>query len=112
MDFKTILSIIAASFVLIGCWSLFADDEYYEPVTPANSIQNGDVNMDGQICIDDSVQIIYHLWRDGRRLPCPDAADLDRSGSIDVSDVVLGLRYLFHGDLIFDCPISCNNNGY
>ena len=68
---------------------------------------NGDVNMDGRICMDDSIQIIFHLWRDGRELPCPDAADVDRSGAIDVGDVLSGLRHIFFGDPIPDCPITC-----
>jgi len=75
---------------------------------------NGDVNLDGQVCMDDSIQIIYHLWRDGRELPCPDAADVNRSGYIDVGDVLGGLRYIFFGDIIPDCPISCveDDGGY
>ena len=73
-----------------------------------SNVQIGDVIMDGQICIDDPVQIIYHLWRDGRELPCPDAADLDRNGYIDINDVVGGLRFLFFGDPIKDYPINCN----
>ena len=60
--------------------------------------------------MDDSIQVIYHLWRDGRDLPCPDAADVDRSGYIDVGDVLGGLRYIFYGDPIPDCPISCSDD--
>ena len=71
-------------------------------------IINGDVNADGQICMDDSIQIIYHLWRDGRDLPCRNAADVDRNGGIDVNDVILGLRYIFFGDYINDCPVDCD----
>ena len=81
--------------------------------SPQNPVYlNGDVNLDGQICMDDSIQIIYHLWRDGRELPCPDAADLDRSGQLDVSDVLGGLRHVFFGDPIPDCPISCPTKDY
>ena len=93
--------VVVVAFVAI---KLFADGY-------RSYVQNGDVNMDGQICIDDSVQIIYHLWRDGRELPCPDAADLDRNGYIDVNDVVMGLRFLFFGDPIQDCPFNCDS-GY
>lgn len=75
---------------------------------------NGDVNMDGRICMDDSIQIIFHLWRDERSLDCPDAADLNRDGRIDVADVIGGLRHIFFGDPIQDCPISCpiDDGGY
>ena len=89
-----------ATFIL--CAVVIASEYDHPPDT-----LNGDVNMDGQICMDDSIQIIYHLWRDGRELPCPDAADVDRSGTIDIGDVLGGLRYVFFGDPIFDCPITC-----
>ena len=78
------------------------------PATQTVERLNGDVNMDGQICMDDSIQIIFHLWRDGRDLPCPDAADLNRDGNIDVADVIGGLRFVFYGDPIQDCPIICS----
>ena len=71
-------------------------------------IINGDVNADGQICMDDSIQIIYHLWRDGRDLPCRNAADVDRNGSININDVLWGLRHIFFGDYINDCPVTCD----
>ena len=101
---RKLIIIVGLTLTLLACWSLFGD-EYYD--SPAG-VLNGDVNMDGQICMDDSIQIIFHLWRDGRDLPCPDAADLDRSGYIDVGDVLGGLRHIFFGDPIPDCPISCD----
>tara|TARA_Y100000310_G_scaffold198064_1_gene198110 strand:+ start:142 stop:471 length:330 start_codon:yes stop_codon:yes gene_type:complete len=69
--------------------------------------RNGDVNLDGQICMDDPVFIIYHLYRDGRPLPCPDVADADRDGSVSITDAVVLLKYIFNGEYLFDCPISC-----
>ena len=94
-----LLAVLAAVFFVL---KLFGDEYAY----PQDTV-NGDVNMDGQICMDDSIQIIYHLWRDGRDLPCPDAADIDRSGYIDVGDVLGALRHIFFGDPIPECPISC-----
>ena len=76
---------------------------------PPPVILNGDVNADGMWCMDDPIQIIYHLYRDGRDLPCRNAADVDGNGSIDVNDVVLSLRFLFFGDEINQCPVSCLN---
>ena len=62
----------------------------------------------------DAIAIIYYLYRDGRPIPCPDAADADRSGALDTADIVLILRHLFHGATIPDCPISCgqDDEGY
>tara|TARA_B100001013_G_C24361827_1_gene344590 strand:+ start:194 stop:541 length:348 start_codon:yes stop_codon:yes gene_type:complete len=104
--------VLSAVCVLLGVlFFSFADvrsqDNGYTPPTPV--ILNGDVNADGMWCMDDPVQIIYHLYRDGRELPCRNAADVDRNGSIDVNDVVLSLRFLFFGDEINECPVTCLN---
>ena len=107
MTKKLWVLMIASVVVIWACISLFGNDDHYN--YPIDTL-NGDVNMDGQICMDDSIQIIYHLWRDGRDLPCPDAADVDRSGYIDVGDVLGGLRYVFFGTPIFDCPVSCSDD--
>ena len=85
--------------------ALYAQDYSYE--VAREPIQNGDVNGDGAVCFDDSVAIIFYLWRGGQELPCEDAADVDRSGDINVSDAILSLRHLFYGDFIQDCPIEC-----
>ena len=103
MNRKLWILVIVSLGVLLVCLSLFGGDYGSYP----QDTINGDVNMDGQVCMDDSIQIIYHLWRDGRDLACPDAADVDRSGYIDIGDVLGGLRYIFFGDPIPDCPISC-----
>ena len=71
-------------------------------------IVNGDINADGQICMDDSIQLIHHLWRDGRDLPCHNAADVDRNGSINLNDVLWGLQHVFFGTYINDCPVTCD----
>tara|TARA_B100001013_G_scaffold343937_1_gene272795 strand:+ start:234 stop:542 length:309 start_codon:yes stop_codon:yes gene_type:complete len=93
--------IIIASIVAIFCICkfLFSHEE-------GNHL-NGDVNLDGLHCIDDSVQLIYHLWRDGRELPCFATADIDCDGDLDVSDVIMNLRYVFFGDPIDTLRVTC-----
>lgn len=98
---KKVLLAVGVLVVLFLVVKLFSQ-EYY-----TSDIVSGDVNMDGRICMDDSIQIIYHLWRDGRELPCPDTADVDRSGVIDVNDVLTGLQHIFFGFQIPDCPVNC-----
>ena len=106
---KRVVVFLVTVTALLLCWVLFGQDNGYDPVTPPTPvILNGDVNADGMWCMDDPVQIIYHLYRDGRELPCRDAADVDRNGTIDVNDVVLSLRFLFFGDYINDCPVTCD----
>jgi hypothetical protein len=96
-----IAAIVAVvAFVAI---QLFADESHEN----FGDQLNGDVNLDGQICMDDSIQIIYHLWRDGRELPCPATADVDCDGDIDVTDVIAGLRYIFFGDPIDTIYVTC-----
>ena len=76
---------------------------------PSDALR-GDVNLDGQICMDDAIVVIYHLWRDGRALPCRNAADVDRNGSINLNDVVLSLRHVFSGAEINNCPVTCDSD--
>ena len=97
---KTLLAFVALSFFFL----LPSDDS---SASPSPEYQNGDVNLDGQICMDDPVFIIYHLYRDGRPLPCPSVADADRDGSVAITDVVVLLKYIFNGEYLFDCPIPC-----
>ncbi len=79
---------------------------------PSPIYQPGDADLSGDICMADSILIIFHLFRDGRELPCRETADVDRDGSVSVIDVVAGLRYVFHGDTIPDCPITCTPPEY
>jgi len=57
----------------------------------------GDANGDGEINIADALLILYSLFGEGDLLICPDAADLDDSESISLTDIILALEYLFRG---------------
>ena len=100
--------------VVVGCawWGgLFGQDNYgYVEESEPMVRQNGDANGDFQICMDDAIVVIYHLWRDGRELPCRNAADIDRNGSINLNDVVLSLRHVFNGAEINTCPVTCDSD--
>ena len=88
--------VIGAVIVFLGIVAGTArSDDYYQE--QERTFLNGDVNGDGQICFDDTMGLVYHLFRDGRELPCPAAADYDGSKCVDINDVVYGLRYLFFG---------------
>ena len=110
--------ILSVACILVGVlffWlsGVRSQDNGYEyvPPEPTPGVLNGDVNLDGQICMDDPIHIIYHLYRDGRSLPCPETADADRSGAVTITDAVVLLRYIFNGEYLFDCPISCSGTG-
>ena len=62
----------------------------------AEDFRRGDANGDGAIDLSDSVRVLFGLFG-GERLPCEDAADLDDSGVLDLSDAIYGLAYMFLG---------------
>lgn len=101
INFKNLLVLLAVVVLLVITVKLFSqyDDIGYGTVS-------GDVNADGQICMDDSIETIHYLWG-SRDLTCPDAADVDRNGAINITDVVMGLRHVFFGESIPDCPVTC-----
>ena len=99
LTMKAFLALLALSFL-----SLLPAQEVSE-TTPV--YQSGDANLDGQICMGDSILIIFHLWRDGRELPCASVADVARNGWVGVEDVIGGLRHIYFGEYIPDCQISC-----
>jgi len=80
--------------------------------SPNPEIVSGDVNMDGVICFDDPVTIIYALFQTGEPLPCNDAADANRDGQVGLDDAIDLLTYLFRGSINPDCPISCPSDPY
>ncbi|MBI4583684.1 MAG: hypothetical protein HY717_06650 [Planctomycetes bacterium] len=55
----------------------------------------GDANHDGRRNISDPILILSHLFA-GTALSCPDGADFDDSGSLDVTDAILLLGFLFN----------------
>lgn len=59
------------------------------------TFQRGDVNADGWISQADILSVI-RLFQTGKEPRCPDAADFDDSGQIDISDLVnlMGFLYL------------------
>ncbi|MBI4606946.1 MAG: lamin tail domain-containing protein [Planctomycetes bacterium] len=54
----------------------------------------GDATNDRQVDIADPVAVLFHLFR-GLPILCQDAADVDDSGTLNITDVVLALDYLF-----------------
>ncbi|MEM7231860.1 MAG: endonuclease/exonuclease/phosphatase family protein [Planctomycetota bacterium] len=60
------------------------------------AFRRGDSNVDGRRSITDAVQIFGYLFRGvPQELACNDASDSDDSGSIDVTDGIAILQYLF-----------------
>jgi hypothetical protein len=54
----------------------------------------GDANGDGALDVGDAVKTLFVLYA-GAELTCPDAADADDDGELNLTDAVFLLRYLF-----------------
>jgi hypothetical protein len=72
---------------------------------------NGDTTLDGAVCFDDSLAILFYLWGGGPDLECLSPADVDRSGVVGLEDAILGLRHVFLGAEIQDCWVTCGRVG-
>ena len=89
--------ILIASVALLALCLVMMGSLDVEGTESEQYFLRGDINLDGQICMGDSIFLIFHLWRDGRELPCMEVADLDNDRCIDMMDVICGLRHVFHG---------------
>ena len=61
----------------------------------ANSFRRGDANTDGWTDISDPLRVLLSLFENSEELLCADAADTDDNGSLEVTDAVRTLNYLF-----------------
>ena len=76
------------------------------------TFKRGDVNGDGEVTLNDPVQLFDALFTRRRRLPCPDAADADDSGDVTLTDGVRSLNWLFLGRRASPAPgpLSCGTD--
>lgn len=54
----------------------------------------GDARPDRSVNVSDAIAVLAHLFR-GLSLPCPDAADADDNGRVEIADALLITDYLF-----------------
>jgi hypothetical protein len=60
------------------------------------SFTRGDANRDAKVDLADGVAVLHYLFLEGA-LDCLDAADVDDSGQINITDPIVLLRHLFQG---------------
>ena len=65
------------------------------PAGAAQTFVRGDGNVDGSIDLSDPLLTLFWHFAAGAEPPCLDAADADDSGTIDITDVIGILDYLF-----------------
>ncbi|HLU48159.1 MAG TPA: FG-GAP-like repeat-containing protein, partial [Planctomycetota bacterium] len=63
---------------------------------PGALFRRGDLDLDGQLTVTDPVRVLHGLFgENGEAFACPDAADANDDGTIDLSDAVALLAFLF-----------------
>ncbi len=78
----------------------------YAEVLPVRFVR-ADANADGETDVADPVAILLHLFA-GKALPCLDAADVDDLGSIEITDAIYLLSYLFQAGPPPAAPATCD----
>ena len=68
-----------------------------EPVL-RNYFMRGDANRDGEFSLEDAIATLDYLFGDGETPDCPDALDVNDSGTLDISDAIVTLIELFIED--------------
>ncbi len=65
------------------------------PAGAAATFVRGDVNTDGWTDLSDPISTLFWVFGGLLDLPCMDAADADDNGTIDITDAIWVLEYLF-----------------
>jgi len=94
-NMKNILWWVLGAAIVFGTWWALWGNEAEAQNGGDVVFMRGDIVADGWLCMDDSIYLIYHLFRDGRPLDCPDAADVNDDGRIDTTDIIHGLQAVF-----------------
>jgi hypothetical protein len=66
--------------------------------------RRGDANGDGEVNLSDPVATLLALFASGPAIGCADAADADDSGSLELTDAIFTLGYLFRGEAAPSAP--------
>jgi len=72
--------------------------------TRSGRFRRSDTDGDSRITISDALFTAGHLFTGREPLFCPDAADADDSGAINLSDVIFSLLFLFQGGAVPPSP--------
>jgi hypothetical protein len=70
---------------------------------PTVLFRRGDSNRDDAVNITDAVALLRHLFQ-GSSLSCQDAGDFDDNGTLELTDAIFGLNYLFQAGRPIPAP--------
>ena len=76
-------------------------------ITGLTPFSRGDVNADGQVTVSDATYALRYLFEDGAAPSCPDAADADDNGRLNLVDVVYLLTALYLAGPPLPEPRNC-----
>jgi hypothetical protein len=68
-----------------------------EVILGGTAFIRGDVNVDSNIDIADPISLVAHLFLGGPAPKCLDSADVDNNGSVNLTDIIYELNYIFMG---------------
>lgn len=63
-------------------------------IPPPQTFFRGDVNLDSSLDLSDAIQMLFHMFA-GLAVQCEDAVDADDSGTLNTTDAIVLLEYLF-----------------
>ncbi|MBN1443847.1 MAG: hypothetical protein JXA90_14145, partial [Planctomycetes bacterium] len=72
-------------------------------IEPPPTFVRGDSNRDSVVDLSDAIRTLLHLFG-GAQTTCEDAADADDSGSVEITDAVFTLDFLFRGGAFPPAP--------
>ena len=72
-------------------------------ILPEAHFQRGDSNGDGLVDLADPLAVLFHLFASAD-LPCPEGANGNDDGRLDISDAIYSLQGLFTGGPAFPAP--------
>jgi len=73
--------------------------EEFTLLTPDPLFMRGDVNWDDEVDLADGISVLNLLFRTSEPFDCPDAADVNDDGFVDISDATAIFSYRFLGAL-------------
>ncbi len=86
------------------------DGDHAADGTPRRRFLRGDADGNGRRDIGDPIHALRAMFQRGH-MECPDAADANDDGVVDVSDAVTLLRHLFQNRGGDDLPVPFRNRG-